>query len=188
MAGLMILAFFVLVAILAPILISPDSLDVTKATGERFDSPSLAYPLGTDESGRSIILMLAYGTRISLTVGLAATLVAMVIGTSVGIMAGHFRGLSSHALVGVTDWFLVIPFLPLAIVLATVLGPSTLNLIIVITFIAGMLVWAIGAWIREAQLRLQIMKGRRENRKLREELADLRNLPLEEEPETDMIE
>lgn len=147
MAGLMILAFFVLVAILAPILISPDSLDVTKATGERFDSPSLAYPLGTDESGRSIILMLAYGTRISLTVGLAATLVAMVIGTSVGIMAGHFRGLSSHALVGVTDWFLVIPFLPLAIVLATVLGPSTLNLIIVI----GITSWAGTARLIRAQ-------------------------------------
>ena len=102
MAGLIILAFFVLVAILAPILISPESLDVTKATGERFDPPSFAYPLGTDEDGRSILLLLAYGTRISLTVGLAATIISMVIGTAVGIMAGHFRGVGSHALVGVT--------------------------------------------------------------------------------------
>ena len=147
MAGLVILAFFVVVAIVAPILISPESLDVTKVDGERFDSPSLAYPLGTDESGRSILLLLAYGTRISLTVGLAATLVAMVIGTAVGIMAGHFRGLGSHALVGVTDWFLVIPFLPLAIVLATVLGPSTLNLIIVI----GITSWAGTARLIRAQ-------------------------------------
>lgn len=147
MAGLIILAFFIVVAILAPILISPESLDVTKATGERFDPPSFAYPLGTDEDGRSILLLLAYGTRISLTVGLAATIISMVIGTAVGIMAGHFRGASSHVLVGVTDWFLVIPFLPLAIVLATVLGPSTLNLIIVI----GITSWAGTARLIRAQ-------------------------------------
>ena len=147
MTGLVILAFFIVVAILAPILISPESLDVTKATGERFDPPSFAYPLGTDEDGRSILLLLAYGTRISLTVGLAATIISMVIGTAVGIMAGHFRGVGSHALVGVTDWFLVIPFLPLAIVLATVLGPSTLNLIIVI----GITSWAGTARLIRAQ-------------------------------------
>lgn len=147
MAGLAILAFFVLVAILAPILIPADALDVTKAEGDRFGSPTLSYPLGTDDSGRSMLVLLAYGTRISLTVGLAATIVAMLIGTSVGIMAGHFRGPASHALVGVTDWFLVIPFLPLAIVLATVLGPSTLNLIIVI----GITSWAGTARLIRAQ-------------------------------------
>ncbi len=63
-----------------------------------------------------------------------------------------------------------------------------LNLIIVVTFIAGMLIWAVGAWIREAQLRLHILKSRRNNRKLREEISDLRNLPLEEDPETEIIE
>jgi peptide/nickel transport system permease protein len=147
MAGLVILGLFVLVAILAPILIPAGALDVTKATGDRFDSPSLSYPLGTDENGRSVLVLLAYGTRISLTVGLAATFMAMVIGTTVGIMAGHFRGVGSHALVGVTDWFLVIPFLPLAIVLATVLGPSTLNLIIVI----GITSWAGTARLIRAQ-------------------------------------
>ncbi len=63
-----------------------------------------------------------------------------------------------------------------------------LNLIMVVTFIAGMLVWAIGAWIREAQLRLGLVKSRREIRRLNEEIADLRNLPLEEEPETEILE
>ena len=147
MAGLVILAIFVATAILAPLLIPKEALDVTKAEGDRFDAPSFSYPLGTDDSGRSILVLLAWGTRISLTVGLAATLVAMVIGTAVGIMAGHFRGAGSHALVGITDWFLVIPFLPLAIVLATVLGPSTLNLIIVI----GVTSWASTARLIRAQ-------------------------------------
>jgi peptide/nickel transport system permease protein len=56
----------------------------------------------------------------------------MVIGTSFGIMAGHYRGFFGGLLDRITDWFLVIPFLPLAIVLATVLGRSLLNIIIVI--------------------------------------------------------
>ena len=147
MAGLAILAVFVATAILAPILIPESAIDVTKATGGRLDSPSWSYPLGTDESGRSMLLLLAWGTRISLTVGLAATVISVVIGTLFGIMAGHFRGFGGHALVGVTDWFLVIPFLPLAIVLATVLGPSTMNLIIFI----GITSWAGTARLIRAQ-------------------------------------
>ena len=147
MTGVAILAVFVATAILAPILIPESALDVTKATGGRLESPSWSHPLGTDESGRSMLLLLAWGTRISLTVGLAATIISVVIGTLFGIMAGHFRGLGGHALVGVTDWFLVIPFLPLAIVLATVLGPSTMNLIIVI----GITSWAGTARLIRAQ-------------------------------------
>ena len=59
-----------------------------------------------------------------------------------------------------------------------------LNLILVITFIFGMIVWAIGAWIREAQLRFNLIRSRKEIRRLQEEISDLRNLPLEEtEPE-----
>ncbi len=63
-----------------------------------------------------------------------------------------------------------------------------LNLIMVITFIAGMIVWAIGAWIREAQLRFNLMKSKREIRNLQEEISDLRNLPLEEETEPEITD
>ncbi len=56
-----------------------------------------------------------------------------------------------------------------------------LNVILVVTFIAGMLVWAIGSWIREAQLRFNLIKSKRNIRKLQAEISDLRNLPLEEE-------
>jgi uncharacterized integral membrane protein len=63
-----------------------------------------------------------------------------------------------------------------------------LNLILVITFVAGMLIWAIGAWIREAQLRFGLIKARKENRRLLEEISDLRNLPLEEETEPEEAE
>lgn len=63
-----------------------------------------------------------------------------------------------------------------------------LNLVMVVSFIAGMLVWAIGAWVREAQLRIGLLKSRREIRRLNEEIADLRNLPLEEEPAPEITE
>lgn len=63
-----------------------------------------------------------------------------------------------------------------------------LNLIMVITFIAGMIVWAIGAWIREAQLRFNLIKSKKEIRNLQEEISDLRNLPLEEETELEITD
>jgi peptide/nickel transport system permease protein len=71
----------------------------------------------------------------------------MVIGTSVGIASGHYRGLVAGVLNRLTDWFLVIPFLPLAIVLATVLGKSLLNIIIVI----GVTSWPATARLIRAQ-------------------------------------
>lgn len=132
MVGLAVLGLFVLIAILAPLLFSPDELEVTKATGEVLAPPSPGFPLGTDESGRSVLALVVWGTRVSLLVGIAATGISMAIGTLVGISSGHFGGWSGGVLERLTDWFLVIPFLPLAIVLATVLGSSLLNVIIVI--------------------------------------------------------
>jgi peptide/nickel transport system permease protein len=132
MVGLAILAFFVLTAIVAPLLFPRAMLDVTQATGQPFQPPSWEYPLGTDDSGRSVLALVAWGARISLLVGFAATVLSMFIGTSVGISSGHFRGWVGGGLDRLTDWFLVIPYLPLAIVLATVLGRSLVNIIIVI--------------------------------------------------------
>ncbi len=132
MLGLAILVFFVLMALAAPLLFPRTMLDVTQATGQPFQPPSLEFPLGTDDSGRSVLALVVWGARISLLVGFAATVLSMFIGTSVGISSGHFRGWVGGGLDRVTDWFLVIPYLPLAIVLATVLGRSLINIIIVI--------------------------------------------------------
>jgi peptide/nickel transport system permease protein len=132
MLGLFILVFFVVMALAAPLLFPRSMLDVTQATGQPFSPPSWEYPLGTDDSGRSVLALVVWGARISLLVGLAATVLSMFIGTTVGISAGHYRGWVGGGLDRLTDWFLVIPYLPLAIVLATVLGRSLLNIIIVI--------------------------------------------------------
>jgi peptide/nickel transport system permease protein len=132
LAGVAILTVFVLLALTAPLLFSPDQLKVTQATGAVLAPPTAGFPLGTDESGRSVLALVVWGTRVSLLVGIAATVISMAIGTLVGISSGHFGGVSGSVLERITDWFLVIPFLPLAIVLATVLGSSLLNIIVVI--------------------------------------------------------
>ena len=132
MVGLAVLGVFVLLAVTAPLLFSPEELEVTQATGGVLQPPSAEYPLGTDESGRSVLALVVWGTRVSLLVGICATVISIAIGTLIGISSGHFRGFSGAVLERVTDWFLVIPFLPLAIVLATVLGSSLLNIIVVI--------------------------------------------------------
>jgi peptide/nickel transport system permease protein len=132
MVGLGILLLFILVAVFAPLLASPDSIEVTKATGGVLEAPSREYWLGTDEAGRSVLALSIWGARISLFVGLLATLISMVIGTLVGLMSGFFEGWPARLLYRLTEWFLVIPFLVLAIVLSAILGRSLFNIVLVI--------------------------------------------------------
>ena len=131
-AGLVILVFFVLVALAAPLLASSRGLNVTLANGPVLGAPSSHYWLGTDENGRSVLTLLIWGARISLFVGLSATVISMVIGTLLGLVSGYFGGWVGRITFRVTEWFLVIPFLPLAIALAAVLGRGLFNIVIVI--------------------------------------------------------
>jgi peptide/nickel transport system permease protein len=132
LAGLVVLVFFVVTALAAPVLASSSGLDVTRADGPVLGAPSSQYLLGTDENGRSVLTLLIWGSRISLFVGLAATVISMVIGTLLGLVSGYFGGWIGRITFRVTEWVLVIPFLPLAIALAAVLGRGLFNIVIVI--------------------------------------------------------
>jgi peptide/nickel transport system permease protein len=132
MVGLGILLVFVFVALAAPILASSRGLDVTLANGPVLGAPSSHYWLGTDDNGRSVVTLLIWGSRISLFVGLSATVISMVIGTLMVLISGYFAGWIGRITFRVTEWMLVIPFLPLAIALAAVLGRGLVNIIIVI--------------------------------------------------------
>ena len=133
MIGLAVLVAVVLMALAAPLLADSAGLEATNSTGNpAFASPSEFGPLGTDDLGRDVLTQFIWGSRISLLVGLAATIIAMSIGSAVGIAAGFFGGRVESVLMRITEWFLVIPFLPLAIALAAILGPSIQNIIIVI--------------------------------------------------------
>ena len=137
MAGLTILVIAVLVAIFAPVLADSADLDPTKATGPVLEGPSLEYPFGTDDLGRSVLSLTIWGSRISLLVGLLATVVSMVLGSTIGILAGYRGGFGAAALMRLTDWFLVLPWLALAITLASILGQSLL----IITLVIGLTSW-----------------------------------------------
>ncbi|MET9343678.1 ABC transporter permease [Nonomuraea sp. NPDC003804] len=145
--GAVVLAVFVVLALITPLVTDPTGMDVTKATGAKMAPPSLDFPLGTDESGRSILLMILWGSRVSLLIGFMSALLSMVIGTIVGIAAGHFRGWASAALMRITDWFLVLPSLVLALVLSAILGGSTSTIILAI----GVTSWASTARLIRAQ-------------------------------------
>jgi peptide/nickel transport system permease protein len=147
-AGLMILAVFVALALFADVLVPEARLSVTNAPGAPLEPPSSRFWLGTDELGRSVLDLVIQGSQISLLVGFLATAISMLIGALVGIAAGYFGGWIGTALMRLTDWFLVVPFLPLAIVLAAILGRS----LFVIALVIGIVTWPGTARVVRAQV------------------------------------
>jgi peptide/nickel transport system permease protein len=145
--GLAILVLFAVVALLAPVLADHRGTQEAFATGTPLTGPSAEYPLGTDIFGRSVLTLTIWGSRVSLLVGLAATAISITIGASVGIGGGYFGGRVDTVLNSFANWFLVIPWIPLAIALAAILGPTLLNVIVVI----GITSWASTARLVRAQ-------------------------------------
>ncbi|WP_328667705.1 ABC transporter permease [Streptomyces sp. NBC_00322] len=145
--GLGGLAVIALIALAAPLLVGSDVQSVTNAPGTALEPPSRQFPLGTDQFGRSLLGLLVWGARISLTVGLLAASLSVAIGTLVGIIAGHYGGWFSTVLMRITDWFLVMPTLVLAIVLATVMSRSVWTVILAI----GVTSWPTTARLVRAQ-------------------------------------
>lgn len=146
MAGLIILAVFALMAVLGGALVGQGSLQ-TGGAADILEPPSRHHLLGTDDLGRDVLAGVVLGSRISLLVGLSSTVLSMLIGSGVGIVAGYYGGRLGEVLMRITDVFLVIPWLPLMLVLAAVLGPSIWNIILVI----GITSWAGTARIVRSQ-------------------------------------
>lgn len=142
-AGLLILVGFTALALSAPLFIHPSDLSVTQAQGPLLAPPSAEYPLGTDQPGRSVLLLVIWGTRPSLAIGVLATALTMFLGSAIGLVAGHYEGFFSRALMHVTDWFIALPGLPLAISLAAVLGQGAASITIAI---------AVTSWTATARL------------------------------------
>ncbi|MFF9311749.1 ABC transporter permease [Streptomyces sp. NPDC014748] len=145
--GLAALVLFALVALTAPLTVGPDVASVTDAPGQPLQSPSGHFPLGTDQFGRNLLGLVVWGSRVSLLVGLLAAVLSVAIGAVIGITAGHFRGWYATVLMRVTDWFLVMPTLVLAIALATVLSRSLGTVVLAI----GVTTWPTTARLVRAQ-------------------------------------
>jgi peptide/nickel transport system permease protein len=143
--GALIVGSMIMVAVFAPWL-SP--YDPAERVGRPFSAPSAEHLLGTNDVGQDLLSELIYGTRVSLMVGIIAAAVALLIGTSVGILAGYNPTRLGAFLMRGVDVVLIMPFLPLLIVLAAYLGRSLTNTILVI----GILIWAAPARIIRSQV------------------------------------
>lgn len=130
--GLLMAGAVVVVAIVGPLLAPYDPAAVAADRSGILQPPSAAHWLGTDELGRDVLHQVLAGTSVSLEIGLAATLFTILIGTVVGVLAGWFTGFIDAALMRITDFFLVLPSLPLMIALGAVVGQSLPMIVLVI--------------------------------------------------------
>jgi peptide/nickel transport system permease protein len=141
-AGLVVLLILILAAVLAPVITQdPNALSVSA----RKQGPTWAHLFGTDEAGRDVLARTLHGGRISLSIGLAATLIALAVGTALGAAAGYFGGLLDAVLMRLTDAFLCFPQLFVLIVLGTLIRTTELRVlqgsIVPIALVIGILSW-----------------------------------------------
>ncbi len=122
--------------------------DPTERVGVPFSAPSSEHLLGTNDVGQDLLSELIFGARVSLTVGIVAAIVALFLGTTVGVLAGYYPKRLGKVLMRGVDVVLILPFLPLLIILAAYLGRSLINTIVVI----GVLIWAGPARVIRSQV------------------------------------
>lgn len=128
--GFVLVAFFVAIAVLAPILPIADPAATSWSAIRK--PPSELYWLGSDEIGRDLLSRMIWGARASLLAGVVSVLLAVAVGVPFGLLAGYFGGWTDQIISRITDALLATPFLILAIALAAFLGPSLTNAMIAI--------------------------------------------------------
>ena len=158
--GIAIMVVFATLAVLPDVLVGPLQSAVT-AIGPRLAAPSAAFPLGTDELGRSILNLTVHASRISMVIGLLATVITIAIGAALGIIAGYLGGWVDTIAMRIADFFLVIPTFVLAIILTSLirdaLGSGTKEMfgirfgLIAIVVVIGITSWSSTARIIRSQ-------------------------------------
>ena len=130
--SLIVLAVIVGAAILAPVIAPYDPNDIA---GPFAEGPSKEFWLGTDQIGRDVLSRLLYATRISLLVGVMATLISTGIGVLFGLVAGYFGGVADMIIMRFTDMVMSFPYILLVLVAAAVFKPGMWNIILILGFV-----------------------------------------------------
>lgn len=132
--GVLVLAMFLAVALLAPVLPLANPIDLNMAA--RLKAPSSTNLLGTDTFGRDLLSRIVWGARVSLRVGLASVLVGCIAGATVGLLAGYAGGKWDAFLMRTMDIILAFPSLILAMAIAAALGPNLNNAILAVAIVS----------------------------------------------------
>ncbi len=157
--GFAILFVFAILAVAPQLFVGPLQT-ATTATGHSLEPPSSAHLFGTDELGRDLLNLTVHGSRISMSIGLLATAITIIVGAVIGIVAGFLGGTTDNVLMRLTDFFLVLPTFVLAIILAPVIldvigtGAEFFGIratLLVIVVVIGVTSWATTARIIRSQ-------------------------------------
>ncbi len=141
-SGLAIIGLLVAFCLIYP-MVSPWNPTEPDFTQPTFAPPSLAHPLGTDNFGRDTLTRLAWGGRVDLVVAFSATVVTLIVGSLLGLLAGYRGGWIDSILMRFVDFTVTMPYLVLVIAIVAVLGPSQWNIVIAI--------WLVG-WVAYARI------------------------------------
>ncbi|MGH7354212.1 MAG: ABC transporter permease, partial [Candidatus Rokuibacteriota bacterium] len=150
--GMLVLALMVVAVLAGPLVYRVPINEIDFKA--KLKTPSWAHPLGTDDLGQDLLARMLYGGRISLAVGIASMLIAIVIGTLVGATSGYAGGTTDHTLMRLTDLFLCLPGLPLLLLivylfrdaLRKALGPEIGIFVLIVAVIGGL------RWMQVARL------------------------------------
>ena len=132
-AGLVVVAILVVVALLAPAIVPYDPID--QSFRIKLRPPSGEHLLGTDEFGRDVFSRVLVGTRVALSVGIVPVAIALVIGVTLGLIAGYFGGGVDQVVMRLIDVLLAFPWLLLAIGIMAILGPGIQNVVIAVAIV-----------------------------------------------------
>ncbi|HEY3064797.1 MAG TPA: ABC transporter permease [Methylomirabilota bacterium] len=135
-AGLLLVVAFLAVALVGPWIV-PYPEDATGAVhlDRKLQGPSRAHWFGTDEVGDDVYTRVVLGTRVSLQIGLVITVIAALVGVPLGVVAGYVGGATGEIILRVTDVFLAVPALVLAVAVVSALGPGIVNAVIAIALV-----------------------------------------------------
>ena len=136
MFGLFIVVLLALAVLLIPLFMDLDPYTTDRAAGFN-KGPSETHILGTDDVGRDLFARVLYGGRVSLFVGITSTIISVLVGIPLGLIAGYFRGAAESIIMRTADAFMSFPSMVLILVLVSVFGPSILT----VTVVIGILGW-----------------------------------------------
>ncbi len=130
--GLVIMIFIIGIALFADLIV-PYSKCIEQVGADRLQGPSLQHWFGTDEYGRDLFARVIHGSRFSLFIGVATSLIALVIGAVIGASAGYFGGMTDNIIMRIIDVFACVPPILLSLAVVAALGTNLRNLVIAIT-------------------------------------------------------